>query len=316
MKKERLIDIQKRIDKNKADKSRIIKEIKKINKRFESGKIGSKEYNSFFTKRVGGRSRLHWIDFYNRLIERDENMLREEHENFRGLAKNIKRCKRGRRAIQKRLQRLDKDYREEYSGLLNQRMEGKTRHEWLEYCGRYINKNETNVKSYEVAQRTRIFYDAKILLPAAAVLCALLIIGIMPGGPTGFAVLGNSTGNFKPACIDSWQCSQWSECLMEGIQTRECRFEGDCQRDEDKPQVIRECIYYGSCLDGVKDGNEEGVDCGGGCGVCNNDSFSPPDEKADGAFILLLISLFILLLEIVSLVRHNKKINKQGKFGN
>ncbi|MCP3682399.1 MAG: hypothetical protein GY861_06875 [bacterium] len=69
-------------------------------------------------------------------------------------------------------------------------------------------------------------------------------------------------------CLENWKCSEWSECTMEGIQTRVCEDINDCDTEKQKPTEKRACKYVPTCFDGVQNGDETGVDCGGSCPSC------------------------------------------------
>jgi len=62
-------------------------------------------------------------------------------------------------------------------------------------------------------------------------------------------------------------CSKWSICRIDGFQNRTCVDENQCGTYEEKPPEIQRCVYTPTCFDGVKNGLEEGIDCGR---VCNN----------------------------------------------
>src|SRR3989338_8615058 len=44
-------------------------------------------------------------------------------------------------------------------------------------------------------------------------------------------------------CIYTWQCSDWTECSENGIQTRTCTNIGTCLGDYSKPAEIQDCVY-------------------------------------------------------------------------
>lgn len=43
-------------------------------------------------------------------------------------------------------------------------------------------------------------------------------------------------------CVE-WECTEWSECSPEGIQTRKCTLVSDCQRGFERPEEERKCKY-------------------------------------------------------------------------
>ncbi|MBR9675675.1 hypothetical protein GOV05_01565, partial [Candidatus Woesearchaeota archaeon] len=70
------------------------------------------------------------------------------------------------------------------------------------------------------------------------------------------------------ACEEDWYCSDWSVCYENETQSRTCTDLNACQTINDKPPVLQECIFEGDCFDGVQNGLEEGIDCGGLCEPC------------------------------------------------
>lgn len=44
-------------------------------------------------------------------------------------------------------------------------------------------------------------------------------------------------------CVSNWQCSQWSECGSNSIQTRTCNDENICESNLDKPSESQRCTY-------------------------------------------------------------------------
>lgn len=103
------------------------------------------------------------------------------------------------------------------------------------------------------------------------------------GGGSGGGGGGDSSGSsgggssytsdyedFQTApCVENWQCSEWSECSIIGVQNRSCFDESGCGTYNSKPLEVQECSYEGNCFDNIinchDDLCEEGVDCGGPC---------------------------------------------------
>jgi len=83
-----------------------------------------------------------------------------------------------------------------------------------------------------------------------------------PPPPTG------ATGGSPPPCYEDWICSDWGQCLPTGIQTRTCYDKNNCGTTLHKPEESQECEYIPTCFDNIKNGEEEGVDCGGPCPAC------------------------------------------------
>jgi len=70
------------------------------------------------------------------------------------------------------------------------------------------------------------------------------------------------------ACQENWVCSNWSKCRIDGFQSRNCTDKNNCGSFENKPPEVQKCIYTPTCFDEVKNGLEEGIDCGGLCRPC------------------------------------------------
>ncbi len=75
-------------------------------------------------------------------------------------------------------------------------------------------------------------------------------------------------------CISDWRCDSWGRCLPTGIQRRKCIDINACNDDYIK-WYEQECEYIEQCYNGIQDFfwegnelNEEGIDCGGPCEVC------------------------------------------------
>ena len=69
-------------------------------------------------------------------------------------------------------------------------------------------------------------------------------------------------------CDEDWVCGNWSICRIDGFQNRTCEDKNNCGTFELKPPEIQKCVYTPTCYDGVKNGLEEGIDCGGLCAPC------------------------------------------------
>jgi hypothetical protein len=83
---------------------------------------------------------------------------------------------------------------------------------------------------------------------------------------------GGGGSGWGGICKEVWKCGSWSECKDNGQKTRVCTDINNCGTTRDKPKEIEACIYEGTCEDGLKNGNEEGIDCGGRCPVECNES--------------------------------------------
>ena len=56
-------------------------------------------------------------------------------------------------------------------------------------------------------------------------------------------------------CAPKWKCTEWTECSEEGIQTRTCYDEYDCQVENNPPITEQGCAYTEKELEGFE--NEE-----------------------------------------------------------
>jgi len=68
-----------------------------------------------------------------------------------------------------------------------------------------------------------------------------------PSPPGGGGWTGGGGGGPPATCIVDWNCSEWSSCSPQGVQTRVCQeIRGPCQpgiEEPEKPEEITECTY-------------------------------------------------------------------------
>ncbi|MBI4438375.1 Ig-like domain-containing protein [Candidatus Woesearchaeota archaeon] len=80
-------------------------------------------------------------------------------------------------------------------------------------------------------------------------------------------------------CQEKWICTEWSSCVF-GVQDRACRDLNGCGTVLTKPEEKKACavVQPASCFNGIRDGNETDVDCGGACEPCRVKKFAeaPP----------------------------------------
>jgi hypothetical protein len=83
---------------------------------------------------------------------------------------------------------------------------------------------------------------------------------------------GGGGGGFSEQsilCTPKWECTEFGLCLATGIRVRKCIDVNNCQNENlGKPKEFEYCNYTPSCFDLLKNGYEEGVDCGGPCKPC------------------------------------------------
>jgi hypothetical protein len=76
-----------------------------------------------------------------------------------------------------------------------------------------------------------------------------------------------SGGRGGLACIENWKCGAWSDCI-DGEEQRACKDAKRCGTTAQKPEETRTCgegVQPDTCFNGIKDGEEAGIDCGGIC---------------------------------------------------
>ena len=111
------------------------------------------------------------------------------------------------------------------------------------------------------------------------------------GGGTSATGTGSGTGEggttrkfTKGACLEKWECGEWSDCLPLGIQQRICKDDNNCGTTKNKPKEVLECNYIATCYDGLFNGNETDVDCGDGCPKCENNKRCRVDNDCKSGF--------------------------------
>ena len=102
--------------------------------------------------------------------------------------------------------------------------------------------------------------------------------GAVAGGESGQGNVGGvrsaigrvqrTVSGLYRVCNEKWECSEWTMCNRDGIQTKACKDVNTCGAVKKKPKEIQNCIYIGTCIDGIRNNNEEGIDCGGPCKLC------------------------------------------------
>jgi hypothetical protein len=101
-----------------------------------------------------------------------------------------------------------------------------------------------------------------------------------------------------PACEEDWLCSMWSVCYPNATQTRTCEDLNGCGSEVVRPAATQACVYIASCTDGIQNGEETGIDCGGLCPACalvQQPTFITAGGRL-GAWLVLAIVLAILLV--------------------
>ncbi|MCX6746991.1 MAG: hypothetical protein NTU63_02550 [Candidatus Pacearchaeota archaeon] len=100
---------------------------------------------------------------------------------------------------------------------------------------------------------------------------------------TGEVVASETTTvEVTPLCTPNWQCDEvWSECVS-GQQTRACIDSNACGTEEGSPPRTQDCVVEETCGDGIKNQNEEDIDCGGVCEKCKKNIFTIIGSAVNG----------------------------------
>lgn len=80
---------------------------------------------------------------------------------------------------------------------------------------------------------------------------------------------GSEMGSYSSPvkCEEQWYCSKWV-CKPSNIMYRTCFDLNYCGTEHDKPSLEDSCTYIPECYDGIKNQQEDDVDCGGPCPPC------------------------------------------------
>lgn len=84
------------------------------------------------------------------------------------------------------------------------------------------------------------------------------------------------------SCESEWQCKDWGICYINNTQSRFCVDIYACDPEDYERYFWRDCFYIPTCYDGVKNQNEEGIDCGGACPPCFVNITGPLPTCFDG----------------------------------
>jgi hypothetical protein len=87
-------------------------------------------------------------------------------------------------------------------------------------------------------------------------------------GGSGGGGGGGGGGSLPPPCTEEWFCDNWGSCQPDGFRRRTCNDASNCGTSKEKPQELETCFYEGTCYDGIMNGPETDVDCGGNCPAC------------------------------------------------
>lgn len=89
------------------------------------------------------------------------------------------------------------------------------------------------------------------------------------GGTTGSGG-GSSGGGSSYPCTPKWKCDEWSQCFINNTRYKRCVDLNGCKPKDYIRYFWENCTYKPTCSDGIMNGDEEGIDCGGSCPRCGN----------------------------------------------
>ena len=69
-------------------------------------------------------------------------------------------------------------------------------------------------------------------------------------------------------CKSTWYCRGWGMCYPNGTRYRTCIDVKECTFPRNTPIMEQRCIYIPTCYDGIKNLDEDDIDCGGPCPPC------------------------------------------------
>jgi hypothetical protein len=105
-----------------------------------------------------------------------------------------------------------------------------------------------------------------------------------------------------PVCQENWLCEEWANCLPNSTQYRACEDLSSCGTTAVMPPLEQKCVYYPTCNDGIQNGDETGIDCGGMCAACA--LVQKPSVLSGSVLATWLILVIILSILLVSGVAH------------
>lgn len=109
-------------------------------------------------------------------------------------------------------------------------------------------------------------------------------------------------------CEEKWECSEWSTCI-DNKHTRKCIDKNSCGTTNNKPAENESCTPIPSCFNGIQDGDETGIDCGGSCGACR---IIEQPATVSGLDSRIIIAAAITLATLILIVVALRKQIKQG----
>lgn len=113
--------------------------------------------------------------------------------------------------------------------------------------------------------------------------------------------------NLTP-CEENWLCSEWGPCTLQGVQQRVCEDLNECGTRQHMPPLEQNCTYDPRCDDGVMNGNETGIDCGGNCAPCSILQAPQPPTEAEGRFLRYFLLLAGAIITIALFIIYRERI--------
>ena len=109
-------------------------------------------------------------------------------------------------------------------------------------------------------------------------------------------------------CMEYWRCDGWlpEECPQSKEQTRKCLDWNGCGTEESKPQTKQECEYKETCDDGIKNQDEEDIDCGGSCEPCIEFEKLASEKKSNFGKIIFITIISLMLVSYLTIVIRKK----------
>jgi hypothetical protein len=144
------------------------------------------------------------------------------------------------------------------------------------------------------------------------------------GGGSRTIIITDLSNATMGKCLENWTCTNWTECSSDGLKVRACTDSNNCRTSLSRPSEIRSC-QKPTCMDGIRNQEEFGIDCGGPCAKrCDkieltgqnlvelpSSNNNNPSPKL--ALCLIFFSGFIALIMFIN--RTEMKINEQKLAG-
>lgn len=104
----------------------------------------------------------------------------------------------------------------------------------------------------------------------------------------------------EPGCYPEWECTDWTPCRSDGTRERTCIDSNNCpEYDQIRfgiPETEELCVYLETCKDGVKNGDELGIDCGGSCEPCKTVEVASTIQDSNKVLTWAISILLVLIL--------------------